>query len=79
MVILQTALNLTRLTSPRYNNTTSMHTEYNKIQKIEEVNQLNRTNTNKSTHSEWTKWDEAKSGRPWTFEQHTQSVANTTD
>ena len=51
-LVIQIALNLTRLLSPCYNNTTRMHIQDNE-----------NKHTKKSKHSEWTQWDEAKSGR----------------
>ena len=50
-LVIQMALNLTRLISPCHNNTTCMHAD------------TRQWHTKKSKHSEWTQWDEAKSGR----------------
>jgi len=60
-LVIQIAFNLTRLTSPYYNNTTCMHncTYYNTRQwKHKQINLTHK----QSTHSEWTQRREAEPG-----------------
>jgi len=58
-LVIQTGLNLTRLTSLCCNNATCMH-----IAHIVQDNENVANNSNTQSHCEWTQCDEAKSGRP---------------